>query len=121
MAQTAFHTDFGDFVLDETASHAVITFPAETFFTMVRTLQRAFAAVAESEATSCTLDLSGVTYLDSAAISALLHFEGALRSRGGWVRVVGGLRNGHLARLFDILGLAKRFPIYESIPAAAQG
>ena len=120
VAFTAFHTDFGDFVIDDSHPYAVLKFPAETFFTMVRTLHKAFEAIAaQPETRTCVLDMSSVTYLDSAAISALLSFDNLLRSRGGWMRVAGGGHNAHLARLFDILGLAKRFPIYESHEAAA--
>ena len=119
MAVSAFHTDFGDFVLDDSAPYALLRFPSETFFTMALTLNKAFEAIAAGQFKTCILDMSMVTYLDTAAIASLLSFENLMRSRGGWVRVMNGGQHTHLTRLFDILGLAKRFPIYGSLAEAA--
>ena len=106
--------------MDDTGEFAVIKFPPETFFHMVSTLQRSIEHIKGAGFTTCVLDMSKVVYLDSSSISALLHFAECLRERAGWVRVVNANGSRHLRRLFQIIGIDRSFPIYNSVQAAAE-
>ena len=57
-----------------------------------------------------TLDFCGVTFLDGAAISALIRFQHSLRERNGWLTLYG--LGPHQLRVFGLLGL---FDVFDSI------
>ena len=121
MSLTVFETEFGNFVFDDSAPYAILKFPPETFFTMTRTLAKAFEAIQKAGFVTCVLDMSGVVYLDSSSISTLLQFAAFASDHGGWLRIVNVNGSQHLRRLFQIIGLERSFKIYPSISAAAEG
>src|SRR5207249_196823 len=62
------------------------------------------------------VDLDGVTYMDSAGITTLLHARQAIDPTGGELVLVGG--SPFIRRLFRMLGVGRLFPHYETIAAA---
>ena len=68
------------------------------------------------QADIAVIDMTGVTFLDSAALGTLISFKKRLSERNGTVRVV--LLSVALRRLFEITGLEKVFEIYPSLEAA---
>jgi len=62
------------------------------------------------------VDLRQVTFLDSTALGVLVSALKRLRENGGGLRLV--VAGGSVARVLEITGLAKVFPIFESIDLA---
>ena len=75
--------------------------------------------VLQSETTSCLLDLSGVTFLDSSVIHTLLRWskEAQVSDREALAIMVGG-QDTPAARTLGVVGLLTRLPLFATIETA---
>ena len=74
-------------------------------------------ALAQAESADVAIiDMTGVTFLDSAALGVLIGFKKRMAERKATVRVV--LISLQLRRLFEITGLDRVFEIFPSLEAA---
>ncbi len=62
------------------------------------------------------LDLTGVDFLDSSGLGALLSLQRRLADEGGFLRLVIGSR--HVRRVIDVTGMANVLAIYDTRAAA---
>jgi anti-anti-sigma factor len=85
----------------------------------VDVLNGALKSALSDETTSCLLDLSGLDFLDSTVIKALVRWsnDAQLSDREALAIVVG--EETPAARLVDLLGLIGRLPIFKT-PSAAR-
>jgi anti-anti-sigma factor len=85
----------------------------------VEALNDAVRTVLSDETTSCLLDLSGLTFLDSSVIRALVRWskEAQMSEREALAIVVGGV-DTPAARVLEAVGLLKRLPVFASQDAA---
>ena len=72
----------------------------------------------ESGKTKLILDLSEATFIDSTTLGILVSGMKRLRPRGGMLAVL--CPDPTMARIFDITGLSKVFPIHGSLDEALQ-
>lgn len=85
----------------------------------VDVLNEALRAALSDGTTSCVLDVSGVEFLDSTVIHALVRWSNdvQLSEREALAFVVAD--GSHAARVFDLVGLTGRLPIFASRDTAA--
>jgi anti-anti-sigma factor len=85
----------------------------------VEALDDAVRTVLSDESTSCLLDLSGLTFMDSTVIHALVRWskEAQVSEREALAIVVGGPDTA-AARVLDVVGLLKRLPVFTTQQAA---
>jgi anti-anti-sigma factor len=81
-------------------------------------LKAEFLILAQPDVESLILDLSQVSYIDSAGLSALLLAERQQTSHGGDVRLVGV--NENVKSLLRITQLDRIFPMYATVTEAIQ-
>jgi anti-anti-sigma factor len=100
------------------AGATIVQVSGEIDMATVSTLENAIASIQES-ATRVVVDLSQVSFLDSAALNALTHAQSQLGTRNVALRVV------HPAdqtsrRLFEITQLAEQLGVVASLDHALQ-
>jgi anti-sigma B factor antagonist len=85
----------------------------------VGTLNEALQKALSHETASCLLDLSGVTFMDSTVIHALIRWskEAQVSDREALAIMVGG-PDTPAARVLGLVGLLKRLPIFATREAA---
>jgi anti-sigma B factor antagonist len=76
-------------------------------------------AVASQPGQVLIADLSGVEFIDSTGLRALIAADELLASREGRLLIV--TTEGPVQRIIDLTGLDGRFDIFESVEAAAGG
>jgi anti-sigma B factor antagonist len=81
-------------------------------------LKAEFLILAQPDVEKLILDLSQVSYVDSAGLSALLLAERQQTAHGGDVRLVGV--NENVKSLLRITQLDRIFPMYATVPEAIQ-
>ena len=87
----------------------------------VESLDEKLRAVLSGASTaSCLLDLTGVTFMDSTGVNALIRWskEAQVSEREGLAIVVGG-RETPAAGVLKLLGLLERLPVFASVDSAA--
>ena len=84
----------------------------------VAALDEALRAALSDETTSCLLDLSQLEFLDSSVVNALIRWsnDAQLSEREALAIVVG--EDTPAERLFDLIGLKTRLPIFQHHDAA---
>lgn len=92
----------------------VVTLSGELDIFRKEMLRESLAAAEQADV--AVIDMTGVTFLDSAALGVLIGFKKRLAERKGTVRVV--LISLQLRRLFEITGLERVFEIYPSLESA---
>lgn len=81
-------------------------------------LKAEFLILAQPDVDKLIVDLSKVSYVDSAGLSALLLAERQQSSHGGDVRLVGA--NEHVKSLLRITQLDRLFPMYNTVTEAIE-
>jgi anti-anti-sigma factor len=76
----------------------------------VRGLGRELAGLVEQGARRVVIDLSGLSFLDTTTLDALLAFRTSIQESGGQVALVVG--EGETHRFFELTGLEQVFSIY---------
>jgi anti-sigma B factor antagonist len=75
------------------------------------------AGLAKASSPKVVLDLSGVSFLASSGLAALVEGATDLSKRGGWLRVVAGSQRA-VVRALEVTGLDGMLPNYPSVPDA---
>ena len=73
--------------------------------------------VEQERVKALTLDLTGVTFIDSTGLGMVINTDQAARQEGFALRLVPGPREVH--RVFEMVGLADVLPFGEAPPGAA--
>lgn len=97
--------------------YAVLTACGEVDLDSTAALRRAIADAAQAR--FLVLDLTHVTFMDCAALGALIAARHRACTAGGWVRLVAPQRN--VRRLLDLTGTAQLFSIHPSVAEANSG
>lgn len=97
----------------------VVVVTGEYDLANVGALNDALNTVLSDETTSCLLDLSGVTFMDSSVIHALVRWskEAQVSEREALAIMVGGSETT-AARVLGLVGLLERLPIFATREAA---
>jgi anti-anti-sigma factor len=79
------------------------------------------AVLSDDDSTSCLLDLSGLSFMDSSMVPSLVGWskEAQLSEREALAIMVGGV-DTPAARVLDLVGLLKRLPVFGTRGAAKQ-
>ena len=99
-------------------THATVSPVGEIDLSSVELLTATLTDTIEAGAVHVTVDLDGVTYLDSAGLGALVGASKRLRAVGGTLAL--HCRQPRLLRLLTITGLDKVFTVDSSEPAPAR-
>jgi anti-anti-sigma factor len=96
-----------------------ITVTGEIDMSNVTALDDALRSALSGPTTSCLLDLSRITFMDSSVVHTLVHWskEAQVSAREGLAILVGG-EDSEATRLLTLVGLIRWLPVFES-PAAA--
>lgn len=78
------------------------------------------AGLAQASSPRVVLDLSGVSFLASSGLAALVEGATDLGERGGWLRVVAGSQRA-VVRALEVTGLDDILPNYPSVADALGG
>jgi anti-sigma B factor antagonist len=65
------------------------------------------------------VDLGGLAYISSMGLRCFVSVGKALQSKGGALRIC--RLNGLVKQVFEITGLIRTFPVYESVDSAVIG
>ena len=106
---------FGEFTLRTIDDTPVLSLTGEVDISNVADFQRALAATPIEDL--IVVDMSGVEFLDSTALAALVRFRNASVARGSSVTLV--ITNALVQRIFDITNFDREFKIVrrlEDIP-----
>jgi anti-anti-sigma factor len=97
----------------------VVVVTGEYDLSNVDALNDALNTVLSDETTSCLLDLSGVAFMDSSVIHALVRWskEAQVSEREALAIMVGG-SDTPAARVLELVGLLKRLPLFATREAA---
>jgi anti-sigma B factor antagonist len=100
---------------------AVVTLSGEIDVRTVEQLREALGlGTVQAPGPEIVLDLSGVSFLGSSGLAALVEGASTLRNRGGWLRVVTGNQRV-VVRALEVTGLAGVFPTHSSVADALSG
>jgi anti-sigma B factor antagonist len=80
-------------------------------------LREKLLSLADEGARVVVVDLSGVSFMDSSALGALVSAMTRFRANGGGLRLV--VTAPHISKVLEITGLSDVFPIYGTTVAAA--
>jgi anti-anti-sigma factor len=91
----------------------VVVVTGEYDMSNVDVLNNALKTVLSDDTTSCLIDVSGVTFMDSTVIHALVRWskEAQVSEREALAIMVGG-SDTPAARVLELVGLLKRLPIF---------
>jgi anti-sigma B factor antagonist len=101
------------------AGGAVIALSGELDAYDAPALREAFQTVLENEPAVIVLDLSGVSFLDSTVLGAIVGLLRRVREGGGELRAV--LPDTTARRIFEITGLVAALDVWPSRAAAVSG
>jgi anti-sigma B factor antagonist len=98
---------------------AIVGVTGERDLSNVDALNDALKAVLSDQTTSCLLDLSGLTFMDSTVIHALVRWskEAQVSEREALAIMVGG-PDTPAARVLGLVGMLKRLPVFGTREAA---
>jgi anti-sigma B factor antagonist len=96
----------------------VVTVTGEIDLSNVADLDDALQNALSGASTSCLLDLSEVTFMDSSVVHALIRWskEAQVSARDGLAIMVG--RDTEPTRVLSLAGMMKRLPVFDSRDAA---
>ena len=97
----------------------VLSASGELDMTNAAELTESLQAMADSSAKVVVADLSGVTFIDSTGLNALIVGRKRLEERGGELRLV--MTHPHVLKVFEITGLLDVFPVHASVTEALPG
>lgn len=98
---------------------AVVSAAGEVDAGSVELLRKELNELADADRVNVILDLSGVTFLDSSGLGALVASHRRLRSLGGVLGLV--CRNDIVLRVFRLTGLDRVMPIFPTLEDAFTG
>ena len=98
-----------------------VTVRGEIDLSNVAALDDALRNVLSGDTTSCLLDLSEVTFLDSSVVHSLVRWskETQVSAREGLAIVVGG-EDTEATRILSLIGLMKQLPVFDSHATAVR-
>ena len=104
--------------MEEADTYALVRISGSAGMTEADTIRDALERLAEKQYPSVILDLSGMTFICSMGLGALI--TGHLKSRhhNGRIKLVGP--QPPVRRLLETTRLNKLFPVYQSVQAARQ-
>ena len=108
-------TTLAAITVERTGGIATVRLRGEQDVANVGELERALAGTADARAT--VVDVSGVRFVDSSVLGALVNAAGRER-RGRFAIVLGTAGNPTVRRLIELTGLATVLPTYESAEEA---
>jgi len=97
----------------------IVVVTGERDLSNVDDLNDAVRTVLSDETSSCLVDLSGLTFMDSTVVHALVRWskEAQVSEREALAIVVGGTETP-AARVLEVAGLLKRIPVFATREAA---
>lgn len=95
---------------------AVVSATGEVDAASVELLRKELTDLADADQVNVILDLSGVTFLDSSGLGALVSSYRRLQTRGGMLALV--CRNDMVLRVFRLTGLNRVLPIFATLEEA---
>jgi anti-sigma B factor antagonist len=98
---------FGDFTLAGIDGTPVLTLVGEIDFSNVPHLQKALAAIPRGDLV--VIDMSGVEFMDSSALAALIRYRNLAVAAGGSVTLV--IASPLVVRIFEITNFEREFKI----------
>jgi anti-anti-sigma factor len=109
MATTRFPT-----ITVTTGRTPVVAVSGEFEMAATFTVEPALDRVLATELDHVTLDLSGVTFIDSVGLGVVIRFAGELEARGVALRIVPG--PPEVQRVFEAVGMADALPFERAAP-----
>ena len=108
-----------DIRVSHLGSIEVVTVTGEIDLSNVAELDDALQNALSGTTTSCLLDLSEVTFMDSSVVHALIRWskEAQVSVRDGLAIMVGG-KDTEPTRVLSLAGMMKRLPVFDSPDAA---
>lgn len=99
----------------------IVALTGERDMSNVGALNDAVNTVLSDDSTSCLLDLSGLTFMDSSVVRSLVHWskEAQVSEREALAIMVGGV-DTPAAKVLDLVGLLERLPVFATREAAKQ-
>jgi anti-sigma B factor antagonist len=94
----------------------VVEVEGEVDLATAPTLQDALVEAIAAEPTEVVVDLSGVTFMDSTGLAALVRAHQRAAERGGSMRLVGASKG--VRRILDLTGLDRVLEIHDTLDAA---
>ena len=79
-------------------------------------LRHAMSVASEAHGIHLVVDLSNTSYIESAAIGALIEIQVSYLERGGRLAVT--CAPGNIARILEVSGLADVVPLFDSVESA---
>jgi anti-sigma B factor antagonist len=101
---------------DTPAGVEVVAPQGEIDISNIEVLDRVLGEVAEQQPRQLLVDLSGISYIDSAGVSSLMRAGQQTAQQGGRFSLVGG--RPFVRRLIRMTGLDRLYPHFETIAAA---
>ena len=96
----------------EAGEHRTLRLAGELDMTSAATLEAAVSRACSGSARSITLDLSGLSFIDSSGLAVIIHTSGLCSNRGCAFQLVPGPRA--VQRLFELTGLDGVLPFVET-------
>jgi anti-sigma B factor antagonist len=104
----------GDYQVQRTGRHAVITMPAEIDAATADEARRALLAAVSSGAAILVIDMSRTTFCDSAGLKAIIGARTQATKAGTQLRLVATA----VLRIITIVGIDQLIPVYPTLEAA---
>ncbi|MDN3293328.1 STAS domain-containing protein [Streptomyces ficellus] len=82
----------------------------------VATFEEAVRSVRAEGCHCLLLDLSGLTFMDSSGVNAMLRVQRDSRARGGWTRLAGP--RTPVLKVIELVGLDQAIPLYTTVDDA---
>ncbi|CAL9342735.1 hypothetical protein SUDANB6_00303 [Streptomyces sp. enrichment culture] len=98
---------------------AVVALRGDIDMTVEAEVRRALLPVSDADTPRAVIDLSEVSFMDSAGINALISAHLRASARNGWIRVV--TASPMVKRLFQTLGIDEVISSYPTVNEALQG
>jgi anti-anti-sigma factor len=96
----------------EAGEHRTLRLAGELDMTSVATLEAAVSRACSGSTRSVTIDLSGLSFIDSTGLAVIIHTSGLCSNRGYAFKLIRGPRA--VQRLFEVTGLDGVLPFVES-------
>lgn len=102
--------------VDPQVDHTVITVRGELDLATVPALRGALLGAVDRRATRLVLDLTGVTFIDSVGVGAVLHAKRRVAGAGGIVVVLA--EDSYARVIFEVVGADRVVPVVHDLAAA---
>ncbi|RST17557.1 anti-sigma factor antagonist [Streptomyces sp. WAC05374] len=97
---------------------AVVRVSGELDYDGVTVLENAVRSVRALGGHRLLLDLSGLTFMDSSGVNALLKARQETHVTGGWMRIAGP--QPPVLKVIELVGLDQAIPLYSSVGEALE-